>query len=66
MMSEKNERSANNFDCDLFRLIDRAQENAKRTSGNDRKRWEAALAALRDARPHVRMMMSKEDRRLTI
>lgn len=49
------QRCADDFDCDLYRLISRAEQRG----------WHTIAAALREARPLVRAKMSAEDRERT-
>jgi hypothetical protein len=51
---------ADDFDCELYRLIGRAQEQ-----GMTDKRWHKVAEALLEARPLVRSQMSAEDRERT-
>lgn len=58
------ENDANSFDCDLYRLISRA-ESLRVKHPSRAKQWMRAIEKLHAARPHVRQMMSTEDRRVT-
>ena len=60
------QKQANDFDCELFRLLDTATEIARgnggiRTNQRERDDWKEVAHALRNARPYVRKMMHRED-----
>lgn len=64
MTRKENERDANDFDLQLYRLITRAQQRSE--SGDAyADRWSTVFWALVDARPTVRGMMAAEDRAIT-
>jgi|CXWL01.1.fsa_nt_gi hypothetical protein len=58
-----NEREADQFDCALFGLIERAEKLAKRSRGWDG--WLDVSLALDAVRPAVREMMHLKDRENT-
>jgi hypothetical protein len=58
-----NQTAANVFDCDLYRLIVRAEKNAEHSDGASRANWTEVVARLRKARTMVRLMMHEQDRR---
>jgi hypothetical protein len=66
MQRTKLETEANNFDVQLFILLDRARAFAKgdgvRFSRRERENWKEVVYALSNARPYVRGMMHKADR----
>lgn len=57
------ERDADEFDCDLYRLICRAEQRAEASTPVSRERWNNAAQLLRRARGYVRQMMNEADRR---
>lgn len=59
------ERDADEFDCDLYRLILRAERRAEGSTPVNRAKWDSATRELRGARVHVRQMMSEKDREAT-
>lgn len=61
-------REANEFDCDLYRLISRAQMMRDRPgyARSYRKQWGEVVSGLLQVRPKVRAMMSEKDRAETI
>lgn len=63
-MTTPNERAANEFDCDLYRLISRA-EVLEKTDVGCRLHWREIAKQLRTTRTIVRPLMSREDRRAT-
>jgi hypothetical protein len=64
------EREANDFDAQLFALLERASEFARGEGGrftrSDRELWKEVAYALRTARPYVRQMMHAKDREQTV
>jgi hypothetical protein len=62
MTREERERSAAAFDCDLFRLMERAHKFKQNDKSNS---WHNVYWKLADARPFVRRLMSKKDREQT-
>ena len=63
-MRRNMEKRADEFDCDLYRLVRRAEQEADgcRKYSEDESRWLEAAHYLRTARRSVRRMMSKRDR----
>lgn len=66
----KTEREADSFDCELFRLICRAEtlyESVHHLNPRSHERSDAheLLYKLRSARPHIRAFMHTEDRART-
>ena len=64
------QREANEFDCDLYRLIERAQKLGDGArfpmEGRHQANWREIARVLRfDARPFVRGMMHNDDREAT-
>lgn len=63
------ERTANVFDMQLFQLIDTARHNATDSASSfttaQRAAWWEVSFLLAEARPKVRLMMSKADREAT-
>jgi hypothetical protein len=61
-------KEANEFDCDLYRLIGRAQMLRDRAgyARSYRKQWGEVVAGLLAVRPKVRAMMSEKDRAETV
>ncbi len=57
----EDQRFADDLDCDLYRLIMRAEQQ----SAKDR-RWRKVVAALRDARPQIRARMHGDDKARTV
>ena len=55
------EAFANEMDCDLYRLLLRAERQSKQD-----KHWCKVVRALRDARPHIRVRMHAKDRADTV
>lgn len=60
-MRTEEQTFANNLDCDLFRLITRAE----RRGGKD-KHWQMVAEALYAARPRIRMRMHPKDVQETV
>lgn len=62
-------RVANTFDMQLFQLIDTARHNTVDSASSftpaQRAAWREVWCLLSDARPKVRAMMSKADRKAT-
>lgn len=60
------QKIANDFDCELFRLLDTAAEIGRgnggvRTDQRIRDDWKEVAYALQNARPYIRKMMHKDD-----
>lgn len=64
MNRKENERYANEFDMQLYRLISKAQERAEAGDAFSNL-WATVRWALIDARPTVRHMMDPKDRAVT-
>lgn len=64
-MTTARERMANELDRDLFNLISRVEGMYETASRAEKTTWFEILFHLRDARPKVRQMMSREDRERT-
>lgn len=64
-MTTARERMANELDRDLFNLIRRAEGMYETASSREKPLWREILWHLKDARPKVRQMMSREDRERT-
>jgi hypothetical protein len=64
MRRTRNQIVANEFDCDLYRLLGRADAYAAE-GGLASRKWRDAYNALSQARPIIRGMMSIEDREKT-
>jgi hypothetical protein len=64
-MRSTNEEAADNFDCDLYRLVRRAEAFADEARGKTRNEWDGIVTRLRSARPTVRAMMHAADRKRT-
>jgi hypothetical protein len=64
-MNARLERDADNFDCDLYRLICRAEQHADESTPANRAKWSIAIKHLKNARMPVRTMMSEKDREKT-
>lgn len=59
-------KDADNFDCDLYRLIDRAGQYAQADTGPSGGQWGSVWADLRKARRVVRDLMHPDDRKETV
>ncbi len=65
-MTSAREKLADEFDCDLYRLIRRTEAMIDNCSSDYQKaQWNDVLKHLRLARPSVRTQMSAEDRERT-
>lgn len=64
-MAANFEKEANDFDCDLYRLIMRAGRFYHKAGARDRKRWDEVARGLISLRGPVRNMMSDQDRKGT-
>jgi hypothetical protein len=60
----KLQAEADSVDCDVFRLIWRLERlyDANRQNDRAQEKIHRALEQLRGARPHIRSLMSNEDR----
>lgn len=57
------QRLARHFDLDLLRVVRRLEAELTDAPGPEAVAWANAQVALRNARNHVRSIMSDEDRR---
>lgn len=57
-----NDKLADEFDCDLFRLLERARDLAERGGAGHRMTWNTVAGDLASARVAVRSMMNECDR----
>jgi hypothetical protein len=60
------QRLANHLDLDLLRVVRRLEAELADAPGPERCAWANAQLALRNARSHVRSVMSDEDRRVGV
>jgi hypothetical protein len=64
-MRTENQSLANGFDQHLFALMAEATRNESRSSGDTKAAWRDIYLSLQGIRPHVRAMMSEQDRKET-
>ena len=57
-----NTDDADNFDCEIARLVARAERHEAATRGSDRERWTQTVHFLNVARSPVRRMMTDKAR----
>ena len=60
------QKSANRFDCDLYRLLSGASNFATSGPREYRAKWDHIAAILHEARPLVRLMMHRDDLKGTV
>ena len=69
MNRTEEQATANTFDCDLYRLISRAEYETDKEKGNrhplKRAEWREVVYSLKVARAAVRLLMHPNDRKGT-